>query len=197
VEHNEIRIPGQQGRTVILIASAATMDPEEDVVAAACTQLDAAAATGVDALRSSQQAYGIFSDALQQALCQSIAPEPGAESVIRIFPAWPRDWDAQFKLLCKGGVLVSASMKEKCIGEVTVESQLGGTCRIRNPWFPDTVAMTKNGQAMAECAESLLVLETQQGDHVHLCPAASEDAGGFVRSTMREYANGAKMPIES
>jgi hypothetical protein len=122
------------------------------------------------------QGYGIFSDALQQALCQSIAPEPGAESVIRIFPAWPRDWDAQFKLLCKGGFLVSASMKEKCIGEVTVESQLGGTCRIRNPWFPEEVAMTKNGQAIAVSAESLIVFETEQGEHVCLGPVAGEEA---------------------
>ncbi len=120
------------------------------------------------------QGYGIFSDALQQALCQSIAPSPGAEPVIRIFPAWPRDWDAQFKLLCKGGFLVSASMEETCIGEVRIESQLGGTCRIRNPWFPEAVAMTKNGQVMESCAESLLVFETEQGDCVHLWAVAGD-----------------------
>jgi len=120
------------------------------------------------------QGYGIFSDALQQALCQSVAPSPGAEPVIRIFPAWPRDWDAQFKLLCKGGFLVSARTEEKCIGEVRIESQLGGTCRIRNPWFPEAVAMTKNGQAMTVSEESLLVFETEQGDDVQLCPVAGD-----------------------
>ncbi len=119
----------------------------------------------------SVQGYGIFSDALQQALCQSIAPGPGAEPVIRIFPAWPRDWDARFKLLCKGGFLVSASIEKTCISEVSIESQLGGTCRIRNPWFPGKAAMTRNGQALAACAESLLIVETQQGDHLDLCPA--------------------------
>ncbi len=126
------------------------------------------------------QGYGIFSDALQQALCQSIAPKPGAEPVIHIFPAWPRDWDAQFKLLCKGGFLVSASIEEECIGEVSIESQLGGTCRIRNPWFPGKVAMTTNGHATAACAESLLIFETQQGDHVHLCPAYPKEVHARV-----------------
>ncbi len=119
----------------------------------------------------SVQGYGIFSDALQQALCQSIAPKPGAEPVIRIFPAWPRDWDARFKLLCKGGFLVSAGMENTCIGAVGVESQLGGTCRIRNPWYPGKVSISRNGQALAACADSLLTIETGQGDQLRLCPA--------------------------
>lgn len=118
------------------------------------------------------QGYGIFSDALQQALCQSIAPRPGAASVIRLFPAWPRDWDAQFKLLCKGGFLVSASIKQTRISDVHIDAQLGGTCRIRNPWFPEPATLTRNGHPITTSRESLLIVETQQGDQIQLFRSA-------------------------
>lgn len=82
----------------------------------------------------SAEGYGTWSAALQQALSQSNAPYPGGEAVIRVFPAWPRAWDAKYKLLAKGGFLVSSSMVNGEIEYVEIESQLGGECRIRNPW---------------------------------------------------------------
>lgn len=82
----------------------------------------------------SAEGYGTWSSALQQALNQSNAPYPGAEAVIRVFPAWPKAWDAKYKLLAKGGFLVSSSMVNGEIEYVEIESQLGGECRIRNPW---------------------------------------------------------------
>jgi hypothetical protein len=38
-------------------------------------------------------------EALHVALLQSAPPEPGGEAVIRLFTAWPKDWDASFQLL--------------------------------------------------------------------------------------------------
>lgn len=45
--------------------------------------------------------------------------------------------DAKYKLLAKGGFLVSSSMVDGDIQYVEITSQIGGTCRIRNPWDSD------------------------------------------------------------
>jgi len=85
----------------------------------------------------SAEGYGTWSAAIQTALNQSLAPLPGEDTVIRVFPAWPTSWDAKYKLLAKGGFLVSSSMVDGDIQYVEITSQIGGTCRIRNPWDSD------------------------------------------------------------
>ena len=52
------------------------------------------------------------------------APEtPEGEPVIRILEAWPKDWDAAFRLLGRGGFLVSVSHHRGAIEFVEVVSQ--------------------------------------------------------------------------
>lgn len=93
----------------------------------------------------SAEGYGTWSAAIQTALSQSLAPTPGEDAVIRVFPAWPRSWDAKYKLLAKGGFLVSSSMTDGDIEYVEIESQLGETCLIRNPWDSD-ITLYRNGR---------------------------------------------------
>ena len=66
-------------------------------------------------------------------------PGPAREPVIRVFPAWPKEWDAAFTLLARGAFLVGSSMKAGKIESVRIESQAGGECRLRNPWPGATV----------------------------------------------------------
>ena len=40
-----------------------------------------------------------------------LAPEPGANGKLHLFPAWPADWDVDFKLHAPGATLVEASLK--------------------------------------------------------------------------------------
>jgi len=40
-----------------------------------------------------------------------LAPEPGANGKLHLFPAWPSDWDVDFKLHAPGATLVEASLK--------------------------------------------------------------------------------------
>jgi hypothetical protein len=119
----------------------------------------------------SVQGYGIFSEALQQALCQSIAPAPGREPVIRVFPAWPRKWDAAFKLLCKGGFLVTSSMKNGEIEYIVIHSQVGGECRIRNPWVDKPVILQSNNGSVEEIEGSLLKVYIEKGETVYIISA--------------------------
>jgi hypothetical protein len=54
--------------------------------------------------------------------------------VIRVFPAWPKEWNARFKLAARGGFLVEASVKNGVVEFVELESLAGAECRLRNPW---------------------------------------------------------------
>jgi len=72
--------------------------------------------------------------ALQEALLQSLSPRPGQPEVIRLFPAWPDTWDADFRLLARGGFLITAAIRAGRVQSVEIESRLGEDCRLRNPW---------------------------------------------------------------
>ncbi|MDE6635039.1 MAG: hypothetical protein K2K09_00330, partial [Lachnospiraceae bacterium] len=116
----------------------------------------------------SAEGYGTWSAAIQTALNQSIAPAPGEDTVIRVFPAWPRSWDAKYKLLAKGGFLVSSSMTDGDIEYVEIESQLGETCRIRNPWDTN-ITLYRNGR-QAETIQAhendLVTFNTVKGEDI-------------------------------
>ena len=77
---------------------------------------------------------GLLTTTLQDALVQSVSPRPGEPEVIRLFPAWPRQWQASFRLLVRGGFLVSAAAREGEVELVKIHSRRGERCRLRNPW---------------------------------------------------------------
>ena len=118
----------------------------------------------------SAEGYGTWSQAIQQALMQSLAPFPGGDAVIRVFPAWARNHDAKFKLLAKGGFLVYSSMKNGVIEYVGIESQLGGECRIRNPWDGevDVYRDCIKTETLVGKENSLLKFGTEQGERIIL-----------------------------
>jgi hypothetical protein len=109
------------------------------------------------------QRLGMASWALQLALCQSIPPGPAEDAVIRVFPAWPNEWDAEFTLLCRRGFLATSSVKKGQIEFVEVRSQLGGVCRLRNPWPGGQVTLYRNQEKWKDLNGSLLEFETVKG----------------------------------
>lgn len=109
------------------------------------------------------QRLGRVADTLHNALLQSVGAGPARESVIRVFPAWPREWDAEFSLPARGAFLVGSSMKAGKIEYVRIESQAGGECRLRNPWPGATVALKHNAGPAEELSGSLLRFSTEEG----------------------------------
>ncbi len=77
---------------------------------------------------------GLLTTTLQDALVQSVSPRPGEPEIIRVFPAWPNEWQASFRLLVRGGFLVSSATREGKVDLVEIDSRRGETCRLRNPW---------------------------------------------------------------
>ena len=121
------------------------------------------------------QRLGRAAEALHYALCQSIPSKPGAEPVIHIFPAWPKDWDAHFKLLCRGGFLVSSSLKKGTIEFVEIRSQAGSVCRIRNPWPGKEIVLYRNNKRWKTSKDDLLFFSTKKDDQFEMSLTMSNE----------------------
>ncbi|MEK6250298.1 MAG: hypothetical protein N2C12_19090, partial [Planctomycetales bacterium] len=116
---------------------------------------------------------GIGARTLQLALCQSRAPQPGKEPVIRVFPAWPADWDADFSLLCRGGFLVRGVHQDGAPRLVQVTSTLGGTLKLRNPWTTTPVQVWHHGQPQQLAPAALIDMDTKKGDVITISPVST------------------------
>ncbi len=106
------------------------------------------------------QRLGRAADALHLALCQSVPIRPGEPSVIRVFPAWPDDWDARFKLLSRGNFLVTSSFQNGQIEFVEISSQSGQICKIHNPWGNEEIDIYRNGGKIKTTNNDLISFKT-------------------------------------
>lgn len=107
---------------------------------------------------------GRAAEALQLALLQSFAPAPAGEPIIRLFPAWPPEWDADVTLRARGGFVVRASSRGGRIAFVELRSTARATARLRNPWGTEPVTLYRNGRRWQRLEGSLLTFETAPGD---------------------------------
>jgi hypothetical protein len=111
------------------------------------------------------QRLGRAAEAVHLALLQSNPPAPGEDPVLRVFAAWPPEWDAEFRLLARGAFVVGARMKSGRVEFVELESLAGSECRLRNPWGD---AAMWNGKRVSG---SLLVFPTRKGERIRVTPA--------------------------
>lgn len=119
------------------------------------------------------QRLGRAADALQLALLQSAPSDPGKEPVIRLFPAWPAEWNASFKLLARGGFLVSSTFKNGKTEYVEINSQIGRICTVVNPWGTERVDILRNGEKIKTINSKEIELKTNSGDHLIIVPTGS------------------------
>jgi len=89
--------------------------------------------------------------------------------VIHVFPAWPRDWDAEYSLLARGAFLVSTSIRNGEIPRIEILSNAGSKCLVRNPWKGRAVALS-GSQRSERLNGSLLTFQTTRGEQVGLKP---------------------------
>ena len=118
------------------------------------------------------QRLGRAGEALQLALLQSQPPGPAREPVLRLLPAWPKDWDASFKLLARGAFLVTASARGGRVDTLEIESLAGSKCRLRNPWgAPRLILRRAGGDEILEGA--VVEFPTARGERIRVVPAGS------------------------
>jgi hypothetical protein len=108
------------------------------------------------------EALGRAAEAMHLALLQS-KPE------IHLFPAWPKDWDAEFQLLARGNFLVNAAIVGGKVSKVELESKSGAECTLRNPWGNSTVILHR-GAKRESIHGTLLRFVTARGEKVTLTP---------------------------
>ena len=88
------------------------------------------------------------------------------------FPAWPKGWDASFRLLARGGFSVAGAIEMGRPGFVEIESHLGEPCRVRNPWS-GKCAVLRGTELILESDEEVVEFATEEGTLYLLVPAES------------------------
>jgi len=116
---------------------------------------------------------GFAAEALQEALLQSGPPAPGKEPIIRVFPAWPKEWEAEFTLGARGGFLVTSAMRGGRVAFVELRALAAGECRLRNPWGETPVTLHRNGKAPGDLAGSLLRFQAALDEGLVVVPQGS------------------------
>jgi hypothetical protein len=96
---------------------------------------------------ASVEHLGLLTTTLQDSLLQSVSPRPGEPEVISVFPAWPKHWNGSFRLLARGGFLVTSKYEAGAVKEFEVESRRGEECRLRNPWGRPCVVEEVDGSS--------------------------------------------------
>jgi hypothetical protein len=117
---------------------------------------------------SGVQNLGRMVDALHYALLNSSPPGPGKDPVIILFPAWPDEWDADFKLLARGNFLVTSSFKNGKIASLEILSKSGSVCQLKNPWKNTKVVLYRNGKRSERISGDLLVFKTRPDETIKI-----------------------------
>jgi hypothetical protein len=85
---------------------------------------------------------GVVTAALNEALVQDY------DDVIRIAPAWPREWDAMGTVFVRHKSRVSVEIRDGVIAPVAFDSGFVGNLRFRNPWPGEAVRVVESGRAV-------------------------------------------------
>ena len=116
---------------------------------------------------------GRVAEALHAALLQSAPPAPGEDPILHVFPAWPKEWNAQYTLSARGGFLVTSSIERGVVGFVEILSRAGNECRLRSPWGGAAVELYRNGARAENLHGSLLEFPTHHGETVVVVPSGT------------------------
>jgi hypothetical protein len=113
------------------------------------------------------QRLGRAAATLHLALLQGVPTAPGEDPVIHVFPAWPKEWDAEFSLLAAGGFEVTAAMRKGETQFVEIVSRLGGECRLHHAEWKDKALRLQRDNGQTENARGpLLRFPTRAGERV-------------------------------
>ncbi len=95
----------------------------------------------------------------------------GHAGVLRVFPVWARDRPARFgRLRAPGAFLVSSELREGEVKSLTLESEAGRDCTLRNPWPGREVGLTRDGRRAENLPGELLRFSTRVGERLSLSP---------------------------
>ncbi len=95
------------------------------------------------------------------------------DGVIRVFPAWPKQLNAQFKTLrAEGAFLVSAAWQDGRVRSLSIISEAGKRCSVASPW-PDGVSVIDEAKQPVKTTakdRDTIAFETAPGKKYKLVP---------------------------
>ncbi|HEY3453417.1 MAG TPA: hypothetical protein VGK64_02370, partial [Bryobacteraceae bacterium] len=97
----------------------------------------------------------------------------GEDPILEVFPAWPSDWDAEFRLLAAGAFHVTSAKRNGKVEFVQIESQAGAPCKLRNPWGESKVTLYRNGVKAENLSGTLLDFRTTRGETIVVAPSGT------------------------
>ena len=163
--------------TPIACARAGRAEQLPAILVAYCNALTPLLPNGLNLFEGGVQSMGIehsgqMATTMQEGLLQSVSPRPGQPEIIIVAPAWPGDWNATFRLLARGGFLVTAAVRDGDVAFVEIESRLGETCRLRNPWQMPCAVREKGGPTQ-QMDDDILCFDTRKGKRYLVLPDGS------------------------
>lgn len=103
--------------------------------------------------------------AITELLLQSV------DNIIRVFPAWPKEEDAEFTTLrARGGFLVSAQLKNGVVAEIEIVSEFGEDLSLYSPW--EKVYL--DGKELQKDEQGVVLLQTKKGKVYQFSPQGSK-----------------------
>lgn len=99
---------------------------------------------------------GTDAQTVQEMLLQS------HDGLVRLAPAWPVKWQAQYCLHARGGFVVTADVDQGQVRYALLESTRGGQCRLANPWSGVAV-VTCAGKPVLRSKAAVLEFPTKAG----------------------------------
>jgi len=111
---------------------------------------------------------GGLTSGIHETMLSSSPEEVDGDPVLRIFSDWPKSWDAAFTLLARGAFVVSSSMKKGQVEFVQIKSQVGGECRLHNPWPNNTAILYHDNEKAEDLSGSVLKFPTNRGETVNI-----------------------------
>jgi hypothetical protein len=109
---------------------------------------------------------GGLTSGIHSSLLANASNVPGEDPIIKVFASWPKDWDAEYQLLARGGFLVTSSQRKGEIEFAELLSQLGQECHLQNPWNKSEVTLYREGRKAENLSGSLLRFATRKGETV-------------------------------
>lgn len=114
--------------------------------------------------------------------------------VLRVFPVWPRDRDAQFQdIRAWGAFLVSSALQGGQVQYVKIRSEQGRDCAIVNPWPEQEVRVYRQGRPAEILSGERFTCQTHKQASLILAPAglSSQDLGLRLSRLNQENTNAA------
>ena len=117
---------------------------------------------------------GIVAAALDEALVQDY------DGVIRVNPAFPKEWDVDGQVFVRGLTRVDVSLVNGEVRRVTIEAGSTGPVKLRNPWAGNSetgaaAAVLSEGQAARKLDGPMLEFSAVAGYRYLLVPASHAD----------------------